>query len=103
MNDSATGGYLLPLDTPAPEQDIDLDRALQPMVVGLTGLLPERVHPRWQSTVPRQWLGATDWCAIGVAEIMPAAVPACVHVRVEGRTERWVMGEMRDVRGSTDG
>src|SRR5260364_2579 len=97
MNDSATGGYLLPLDTPAPEQDIDLDRALQPMVVGLTGLLPEQVHPRWQSTVPRQWPVPTDWCAVGVMRIQPDANPVCVHEGAEEGTERWMRDETLDV------
>src|SRR5260363_155987 len=71
--------------------------ALQPMVVGLTGLLPEQVHPRWQSTVPRQWPVPTDWCAVGVMRIQPDANPVCVHEGAEEGTERWMRDETLDV------
>lgn len=50
MNNSATGGYLSPLDIPEPEEDTALEDVLQRWLVGITRLAGERIRPRWQPT-----------------------------------------------------
>ena len=77
-NTSATGGYLVP-STTAPDHDAALDRIVQQMVVGITGLAGAMVRPRWQPNPPKQPEPNVDWCAIGVQSVTPDASPAIVH------------------------
>lgn len=65
MTDSSTGGALLPT-SPAPLNDLDLDKVFQALVVSLTGLAGPFVRPRWQAEpAPAPDFGAT-WAAVGV-------------------------------------
>lgn len=64
-NTSATGGYLQPVGGAMPN-DQELEDLLQAHVVGITGLAPEMVRPRWQPTVPRTPEIGVNWCSIGV-------------------------------------
>jgi hypothetical protein len=77
-NDSSTGGYLSP-EQPWALDDDALARALQAVVVGITGLDGTLVRPRWQPVVPRQPDVGMTWCAIGVTEEDPDDNPAVVH------------------------
>lgn len=77
-NTSATGGYLVPSST-APDYDAALDRIVQQMVVGITGLPGTMVRPRWQPNPPKQPEPSVDWCAIGVQSVIPDDGPAIVH------------------------
>lgn len=52
MTDSATGGYLLPATTPAPDQGQSLNRVIQPWIVGVSGLPGDMVRPAFQSEPP---------------------------------------------------
>lgn len=62
-NDSITGGFL---DVVAgPDADAVLD-VLHDQIVGLTGLDPHLVRPRWQPDPPKQPPPDTDWCAFGI-------------------------------------
>ena len=70
MTDSSTGGYLLPTSTPLVE-DAALDVLLQNLVVGVTGMTPTLVRPRWQQIAPAEPEVGVDWCAIGITEEMP--------------------------------
>lgn len=64
-NTSATGGFLL--GTPLfPQTEDQLTNLLQGMTVGITGLDPTLVRPRWQPQPPTQPSADTDWCAIGI-------------------------------------
>ncbi len=65
---------------PSPLEDDELDNALQSMIVGITGLDPSLVRPRWQATVPQQPEPGTDWCAIGVISSLPDAGPYIEHL-----------------------
>ena len=65
--DSSTGGPLLPAPVPAPLEDDDLDDFLQTFIVGITGMPPTTVFPRWQEEPPNLPEDGTDWAAIGVA------------------------------------
>jgi len=72
MNDSSTGGFLLPLiPPPIPLEDDQLDDLLQAWVVGLTGLPSEMVRPRWQTPTPTRPQSTTDWAAIGITDEQP--------------------------------
>ena len=77
-NTSASGGYLVP-STTAPDHDAALDRIVQQMVVGITGLAGAMVRPRWQPNPPKQPEPSVDWCAIGVQSVTPDASPAIEH------------------------
>lgn len=66
-NTSATGGYLLPTNVAAPD-DQDLQVILQGLIVGCTGLDGTLVRPRWQPTMPAQPTPGTTWAAIGVMQ-----------------------------------
>jgi hypothetical protein len=79
MNDSSTGGYILPLSSSPPLEDAALDAVFQQLVVGLTGLPGNMVRPRWQPTVPKQPEPTENWCAIGLTEDDPDDYPAVIH------------------------
>lgn len=78
-NTSATGGALPPESVSVPAGDLDLDVILQGVASGITGLPGDLVRPRWQPTQPRMPEIGTDWCAIGVVEILPDNNPAVMH------------------------
>jgi hypothetical protein len=52
--------------SPTQPYDDALADVLSAVVVGLTGLDPNLVRPRWQPQPPTQPSATTDWCAIGV-------------------------------------
>lgn len=74
---SATGP-LLPTNAPLPA-DLDLDILFQNMVVGITGLAPTLVRPRYQVTPPNQPPNTTNWCGVGVIGQDPDAGPYFGH------------------------
>jgi hypothetical protein len=82
VNDSSTGGYLVPSSAP-PLEDIALDAFLQGAVVGMTGLPNTLVRPRWQSTPPKEPEATTDWCAIGIISDTPEFSAYTTHFRGE--------------------
>lgn len=67
-NTSASGGYLLPVDSGSPLYDDAFEDFLQEIVVGLTGLPREMVRPRWQPEPGNMPMANADWCAIGIRE-----------------------------------
>jgi hypothetical protein len=62
MNDSSTGGALLP--TVDPLDDAALDAVLVAMVAGVGGIAS--VRPRWQAQPLPQPAPGTDWAAVGI-------------------------------------
>lgn len=70
-NTSATGGYLLPEQSPAPLEGDVLDDFFHDIVVGITGLDTNLVRPRWQETPPPAPKRGTNWAAVGVMNIAP--------------------------------
>lgn len=80
-NTSASGGYVKPnpLPSPTPEQDEDLVNVLQSAVVGITGMNPKMVRPRWQVQPPNQPANDVDWCAIGVRDRTQDVYPYTSH------------------------
>jgi len=65
-NTSATGGFLLPEQIPAPLEGDELDDFFQEIASGITGIDINLVRPRWQETPPPAPKRSTDWIAIGV-------------------------------------
>lgn len=73
MNTSATGGYLLPAtNTPFPA-NLTFRQFLQTVFVGVSGLPPDLVRPRWQAYPPKQPDLNTNWMAMGVTSRTPDA------------------------------
>ncbi len=92
-NTSATGGYLVPGGSPAPEEDAALEDILQGMVSGITGIAGKFVRPRWQTLPPKQPEPSVNWCAIGVHETKTIANPAVVHDGTDDGNDRYQMHE----------
>jgi hypothetical protein len=77
-NDSTGAGYITPAST-APTSDLDLDKLLQTIVIGLTGIEGDNVRPRVQPVVAHQLPASTNWVAVGVTNIRPDDNPAIIH------------------------
>jgi hypothetical protein len=59
------GSYVLPSSTNGELNDYLLDRFLQQVVVGVTGMQGQYVRPRWQQEPPNQPDREISWAAIG--------------------------------------
>jgi hypothetical protein len=79
VNDSATGGYLAPTSHALAEDD-DLDRILQGLVAGVTGLPGPMVRPRWQPKTNPAPEPNVNWCSIGVIEETASPFGAEQHI-----------------------
>lgn len=66
-NDSSTGGFLTPANDPI--NDRPLEDIFHETIVGITGLPPEMVRPRFQPVVPNQPGFEENWCAFAVNPI----------------------------------
>lgn len=78
-DDSRERGFLHPVETGFPLNDFgdDLDNALHDVVVGITGLPPTMVRPRWQPENAHQPPEhATDWCGVGVLSVRAEVAPS---------------------------
>jgi len=73
MNNSKTGGYLLPLGKPQLPNELTLDQFLQTMLVGITGFDKTLVRPLWQVAPPKQPDLTVNWLAFGVTQSQPNA------------------------------
>jgi hypothetical protein len=69
--------YVIPA---APLEDDALDAVLQAMVVGITGLDPTLVRPRWQVQAPKSPETHVNWCSIGVMTATPDDNPFVQHL-----------------------
>jgi hypothetical protein len=72
-NSSATGGYLLPIGT-APADDQELDRIFHDLFVGVTGIDPTLVRPRWAIEPANMPPLGSSWIAQGVTDRRDDAV-----------------------------
>lgn len=74
MSDSSTGGYLQPTPViPQMPGGLSLRQFLQTVFVGISGLPPELVRPRWQKNPPKQPDIDTNWMAFGIQDDAPDA------------------------------
>lgn len=78
-NTSASGGYLLPLVATPPEEGVDLDALFQQVAVGVTGLAPDLVRPRWQPVTPKLPEPDVNWAGVGVKQQKADAGPYIRH------------------------
>lgn len=76
-NNSSTGGYIVSPSIPL--DDDEIGNVLQGLVVGITGLNPTLVRPRWQPQPPTQPSVTTNWCAIGVTAYEKFDFPEKTH------------------------
>ena len=72
-----------PPPAPTPAEDLDLDGLFQPVIVGITGLDPTLVRPRWQPIPPKQPDQKTNWISFGTYEAAPDAGPYLQTVSTE--------------------
>ena len=66
-NTSATGGYLTPSNI-APPDDQDLDRIFHDLFVGVSGIDPKLVRPRWTAEPGNMPALGSSWIAQGVTD-----------------------------------
>ena len=71
-------GYLQQASADALD-DNALALALQALVVGVTGLDPTLVRPRWQPQMPKRPSAQTNWAAIGVTTYIAQDYPEYVQ------------------------
>jgi hypothetical protein len=79
-NTSASGGFLAPSLSLAPLQDAALLDFIQAWIVGLTGLLPQNIRPRWQPEPPNIPADTVDWAAFGIKKRIKDTYGAELHV-----------------------
>lgn len=78
-NTSSTPGYLTPTSIP-PEDDDVLAGIMHDFAVGLTGLDPTLVRPRWQPQPPTMPAASVNWAAIGITSYEPIGYwPEMIH------------------------
>lgn len=78
-NTSATGGPLAPETTPAPLEGQDLNRFLQQVVAGISGLDGTVIFPRWQKEPPNLPSVGVNWAAVGIVRRDPDTYAAILH------------------------
>jgi hypothetical protein len=83
MNTSATGGYLLPYNAPAPLEGQDLFRFLQQIFVNITGMPGTSFFPRWQFPDVAN-LPVGNWAAFGVTKRSNPKFAFIKHVPATG-------------------
>lgn len=76
---SATGGFLLPAASPAPKEGQTLNRFLNEIMVGLTGLPGKMVRPRWQREPANIPEIDENWLAFGVMRRIPDTYAVELH------------------------
>lgn len=68
VNNSSTGGYLVPASTPAPLEGQALLRFFQGIIVGITALDGTLVRPYWQEEPPVVPDAGVVWCAFKITK-----------------------------------
>lgn len=94
--DSSAAGFLVPVAEPL--ADDALTDALQPTLVGLTGLPGVMVRPRWQPRPPNQPQAGQNWLAFGINNTESDTYADHVHAPEGG--EGWT-GSMSIERDET--
>lgn len=74
MNDSSTGGYLLPTGIAA-LNDAALDGLFQLLISNLSGIAPRFVRERFSAEPQVPPPSGSTWCAVGVTDIDDDAFP----------------------------
>lgn len=95
-NTSATGGYLTPNPAPAPQPlfGVDLNRFIQAVLVGVSGLEGRLVRPRWQVEPANMPDLEVDWMAFGITRVTRDAYAYEDHVDdPDGGYDRFIRHE----------
>jgi hypothetical protein len=92
MNDSSTGGPLLP-SSAAPDDDEVLTDFMQSVVVGITDLPGTLVRPRWQPEPPTMPRRGQTWAAVAVTNRSGDGFPAVEHDSAGDGTDTLVQNE----------
>lgn len=71
MNNSTTGGYLIPESTTALPKSLTLVQFIQTVISGISGITGSLVRPEWQEDPPKQPSLKTDWIAYGIVNETP--------------------------------
>jgi len=79
MSDSTVVGYIAPITTNGDLNDTVLADFLQAVIVGIVGLPPTLVRPRWQPEPPNKPSFGTDWAALGVQSRKPDGFAYIAH------------------------
>lgn len=96
-NDSSTGGYLTPATSPAPLEGQALNRFLQQVWVGITGLDGTLIRPRWQAEPPAIPPFGTDWMAFGITRRKGDTFTSTIHDPTGNGNDSVYRQEMLDI------
>lgn len=96
-NDSSTGGYLTPATSPAPLEGQALNRFLQQVWVGITGLDGTLIRPRWQPEPPAIPPFGTDWMAFGITRRKGDTFTSTIHDPTGNGNDSVYRQEMLDI------
>lgn len=73
MNNSQSGGYILPTGSAPVSGSLTLTQFIQTVLVGISGLPQTMVRPNWQPAPPKQPDLAVNWMAFGMVSGAPNA------------------------------
>lgn len=96
-NDSSAGGYLTPATSPAPLEGQALNRFLQQVWVGITGLDGMLIRPRWQAEPPAIPPFGTDWMAFGITRRKGDTFTSTIHDPTGNGNDSVYRQEMLDI------
>lgn len=78
-NNSATGGYLLPLLVSPPLEDAELEAVFQGYIAGVSGLPSNLVRTRWPAAGAEPPAPDQTWCLMDIRSQAADAAPAVTH------------------------
>lgn len=85
-NESTAIGFLVPVGDVPIEADVELEKLIQPTIVGVSALPAKMVMPRWQVTPSSRPQGDQNWASFGIS----SGEPDTFHAEVVDST---VVGE----------
>lgn len=96
MVDSSTGGYLSPIDLPAPLDDAALEAALQTMIVGISGYTSDQVLalPADLAALPDL---TANFCCFALGAFSADDSPSITHHPEDDGTDIYTRHEVFDV------
>lgn len=83
-NTSATGGFLQPYPSPAPKQGQSFEDFVQEVFVGISGIDPTLVRPRFQTEGINLPPSDSDWMAFGATQYAPDVFAVTDGPQIQG-------------------